>query len=423
MNSPVPATPVRTGSTPLDEVMLAMDIVDTLRHERSTVERELETEARDEALVARIRQVYANQGIEVTDDLVRQGVEALKQDRFVYVPPKPSFALRLAHAYVARWRWFKGALLVAVLASAGWVAWQLPQQWRDSRAYAAYSERIDDLQARADGLDTRVAQLARWHEARGDAAPVVRAPVDRLVDEVRVLVDRSRNRLATAVLVEKIAADPYPAQAAAASAAIDQRAVILDEVDRALDVAGQKSAQVDALDALADRYGAATTAIAGATLDADARVATEAARQRAESALRAGDSGLAEPLVRRLAQTAVQLALAYELRIVSAPGVRSGVWRYPVDNPKGRNYYLVVEAIGDDGAALSVPISNEETGTIETVSRYAVRVPEAVYEAVKADKLDNGLIDDGLVGIKRRGALDVEFRKPVAGGYITRWED
>jgi len=49
-------------------------------------------------------------------------------------------------------------------------------------------------------------------------------------------------------------------------------------------------------------------------------------------------------------------------------------------------------------------------------------VPEAVYEEVKADKLDNGLIDQALVGRKQRGVLEVQFDRPVAGGYITRWE-
>ncbi len=95
--SPVP-TPV-----PLDEVMLAMDIVDTLRHDRSTVERELDAETRDEVLIERIKSIYAGQGIAVTDDLIRNGVEGLKQDRFAYLPPKPSFALRLAQVYIERW--------------------------------------------------------------------------------------------------------------------------------------------------------------------------------------------------------------------------------------------------------------------------------------------------------------------------------
>jgi hypothetical protein len=56
-----------------------------------------------------------------------------------------------------------------------------------------------------------------------------------------------------------------------------------------------------------------------------------------------------------------------------------------------------------------------------TVKRFAVRVPVEVFERVKADKLDNNLIDDAVFGHKRRGAREPEFRFPVAGGYITDW--
>jgi hypothetical protein len=55
------------------------------------------------------------------------------------------------------------------------------------------------------------------------------------------------------------------------------------------------------------------------------------------------------------------------------------------------------------------------------VQRFAIRVPESVYERVKADKQDNGLIDDAVFGHKRRGAREPEYRFPVAGGRITEW--
>src|SRR5690606_13396328 len=62
----------------LDEVMLAMDVVDTLRHREHLIARELAAGARDEDMVARLRQVYAAQGIDVPDHILKQGVEALR---------------------------------------------------------------------------------------------------------------------------------------------------------------------------------------------------------------------------------------------------------------------------------------------------------------------------------------------------------
>ena len=43
------------------------------------------------------------------------------------------------------------------------------------------------------------------------------------------------------------------------------------------------------------------------------------------------------------------------------------------------------------------------------------------YETVKADKLDNGIIDSPVVGEKKRGAREPEYSIPIAGGAITRW--
>lgn len=111
----------------------------------------------------------------------------------------------------------------------------------------------------------------------------------------------------------------------------------------------------------------------------------------------------------------------YEYRIVSRGGIRSGVWRYSNDSPGSKNFYLVIEAVDGAGSAASLPILNEEDGHTEVVDLFAVRVPESEYERVKADKMDNGLIEQPLIGLKKRGAIKPAFRIPVAGGFITRW--
>ena len=71
----------------LDDVMIAMDVVDTLRHREDLVRRELNEEGREGELIARLRQIYHDQGIEVPDSVLADGVKALKDSRFVYTPP------------------------------------------------------------------------------------------------------------------------------------------------------------------------------------------------------------------------------------------------------------------------------------------------------------------------------------------------
>jgi hypothetical protein len=75
----------------LDDVMIAMDVVDTLRHREDLVARELNEEGREGELLARLRQIYHDQGIDVPDGVLAEGVKALKDSRFVYTPPPPSW--------------------------------------------------------------------------------------------------------------------------------------------------------------------------------------------------------------------------------------------------------------------------------------------------------------------------------------------
>src|SRR5690606_4842766 len=97
---------------PLDEVMLAMDVVDTLRHREQLVAKELAEGVREEDLYARLRQVYAAQGIDVPERILREGVAALRENRFVYKPKGSPAARRWAMLYVHRRRW--GALLLVL---------------------------------------------------------------------------------------------------------------------------------------------------------------------------------------------------------------------------------------------------------------------------------------------------------------------
>lgn len=99
---------------PLDDVMLAMDVVDTLRHRQLLVERELNTEAREQTLIKRLREIYAAQGIDVPDHVLAEGVAALDEERFVYTPPEPGWRVTLAHLYITRGTW--GKALLAILA-------------------------------------------------------------------------------------------------------------------------------------------------------------------------------------------------------------------------------------------------------------------------------------------------------------------
>src|SRR5262245_49396398 len=93
----------------LDDVMIAMDVVDTLRHRDRLVERELSDEVNDQQMVERLRALYKSQGIDVSDGVIAEGVRALKESRFVYTPSPPGFKRTLATWWVRRGTYGKWA--------------------------------------------------------------------------------------------------------------------------------------------------------------------------------------------------------------------------------------------------------------------------------------------------------------------------
>lgn len=308
----------------LDELMLAMDVVDTLRHSDNLVNRELNAEQREADLLRRLRDIYRGQGIEVPDRVLQEGVRALDERRFVYTPPPPGLATTLANLWVRRGRIGAGLLAAVAALGIGWgayhVAVELPERERAEQA------RVAEERARVDLTERLPVALEQAHE-----------------DALR-------------------------------------------------------EAQVSAARERAD------------ALLADGKAAL--ARRNAAGAQQAiGDLEVLRASLRR----------EYTLRVVSRPGEPSGVWRVPQRNPTGRNFYLVVEAVTPDGRALSMPVTSEEDGRTETVARWGVRVAEDVFDQIRRDKNDDGIVQRNRVGQKRRGHLDVEYVMPVLGGAITRW--
>lgn len=96
----------------LNDIMVAMDVVDTLRHQQLTIDRELDDEARRERLLERLRKIYAGQGIEVPDHILTEGIEALDKERFQYKAREGS---SLAKLYVRRKKWGKPLIALSLI--------------------------------------------------------------------------------------------------------------------------------------------------------------------------------------------------------------------------------------------------------------------------------------------------------------------
>lgn len=302
---------------PLDDVMLAMDVVDTLRHQDNLVARELDASAREAQLIARLRKIYHDQGIEVPDRILKEGVKALEESRFVYTPPPPGLKTRLAELYVARGRWGKPVLAVlvaALLLIGGYFLVYRPYQ--ASQQEAARIELAETLPNQMDALYQQIFNETKVQSALEQAEPWV---------------------------------------------------------------------------------------------------------ERGKAAAERGDREGALLAVSQLERIRDTLIAEYTIRITNREGEPTGIWRFPEANSDATNYYIIVEAIGPGGEPVTLPIENEETGQTEEVSLWAIRVPEITYDAVRADRMDDGIIQRNILGIKQYGFLETDYTMPVLDGAITQW--
>jgi Family of unknown function (DUF6384) len=173
----------KPAAATLDDMMLAMDVVDTLRHRERLVERELDEEEREDQLIERLRALYKGQGIEVPDSILAEGVKALKESRFVYTPPKRSFARTMATLWVRRssyGKWLGAGLaaLVVVVALYHFGVVRPRQQAVEA--------------ARIELSDTLPRQLAAAHQAvtAESRVPDARQRADAILAQGRAALDR-----------------------------------------------------------------------------------------------------------------------------------------------------------------------------------------------------------------------------------------
>jgi len=391
-----------SAETKFDDVMVAMDVVDTIRHEKSLVETELSGDARRDELVAKLRDIYRAQGLEVSDDILQKGVAALEERRFVHETLKPGLNRTLATIYVRRGKYAFRSAVAAVAIIAG----------------IAIPKTI-------------------YHYA-------VVAPKERAAAELNIaLSERLPRELNDAVAAATLAARDVPnadVQLSAVERAKQDALAAL--AAREADKAGKSIAaivdirkQLESRAASAIREREAKAAVAGLTAEATAVIADARAAAKEPSAVKAvetlavdlervaksGDRGAFATAKAKLMNLTDEIKLPLTIKIVDRPKVMAGVFRMRNNDPKTKVFYLVVEALRPDGTAVPRQIRNVETDRTETVSLWAIRVSEGTYQKVAADKKNDGFINEREVGTKPAGALDIVWSVTTGGETITKW--
>ncbi len=180
----------------LDELMLAMDVVDTLRYRDEFVRRELGGEEKEAQLISKLRKIYQEQGIEVPDRILKEGVKALSESRFVYEPPPKSFKTALARLYVSRSKWgpwLIGIILAIIIAFSYWQFIYLPKQERNIKN--AQIELLEIMPKKMDELYQTIIDEAKVQEAISMAEEIVKRGKIAIREENRQAAQEAINEL------------------------------------------------------------------------------------------------------------------------------------------------------------------------------------------------------------------------------------
>jgi hypothetical protein len=413
----------------LSEVMIAMDVVDTLRHQRSLVERELHSGDREAELVEKLRKIYAGQGLEVSDEVIAEGVKAMREERFVYRPPPGGVNTTLARLYVNRGRWAKRALWLLLAVVAVWAGYRylyvMPAERGRSRL-------VQDLKSQVAGQKERIVTLTEQiNGLTGELGEALQSVPASVLPPARRLADGARQSLASAArelgAAEKLgpAAGIDPNDLKTYATKIQQRMAeqkgIIDRAQSDLESARAAIGSIQSLGTEFKDLESLRAEALKAVREKGVAQKIDALYNNALSAVKSGDLETAKTARNALQYTRDMLGKEYTLQIVSRPGTPSGVWRYPVDSRTARNYYLIVEAVLPSGQRLKLPITSEEDGKVRTVSEWGLRVEPQVFEQVRQDKQQDGIVNHKTVGIKKRGYLTPDYTVATTGDTITEW--
>jgi hypothetical protein len=418
-----------TPKIELPEVMIAMDVVDTLRHQRSLVERELQSEDREQALIEKLRRIYADQGIEVSDAVIAEGVRAMREERFAYSPPKTGWRVSLAHVYIDRGRWAK-RLLIGLAALVGiWGAYQYiyvaPAERARTRTARELKTNLENQTARMAELKQAIVTTSGELEAVRGSAPANIAPqINRSTQKARQALAAASRQLEAAEklpAVMSVGNDRLEETASSVQKRLITRKGLLNKVESDLRTARGAVASIQALRSGFSELRDLRAQALAESKDPDAARTIESLYEEAYDSILSGGTESAQKARQALKNTHDIIKQEYTLQIVSRPGTPSGVWRYPVDRQSARNYYLIVEAIAPSGRPLKLPITSEEDGTTRMMTAWGLRVDASVFEKVRRDKEADGMVNRKRVGYKKRGYLDPDYEIPTTGGMITEW--
>jgi hypothetical protein len=381
-------------SPSFNELIVASDIVDTIRNDERLIDHELGSEDRKKALKARLKDMYKAQGMEVSDAVIDEAVQRKDAERFVFKPMGPGFGRFLWTSYVRRNKYALRLSVAAGVIVLGVVGYNTAQYQLVEKPAIEAARRLE-LEI-AEVLPNRLKAVSE--EAMASATRLQDA-ISRSEIEAQQTIVNSALRARDTVSAEK------------GINAIAELGRSLKEVEghRALLASAKQTVDAE------------TAKVAGLRVDDNAREALNLKLYGISQAAESSNASSLKAAISSYNTTLNYVQSTYDIQIVDRDGERSGVWRYW--EPTGEKYYyLVVEAVDKTGRVQAIDVKNVENGRTETVRTWAIRVPQRIYEGVGADKQADGVVDNAKAGVKPAGSIDIRWDFPTINDQrITSW--
>lgn len=473
-------------SVTLAEQMGAMAIVDDLRHRQRLIQDHLDLPARRQEVINKIRAYYQSKGIQADDALIEQGVREYFERRLTFEAPKEGFlSTRLITLYITRDKWWKAAALgVAACVAIGIGGMQIAA-YMDANKTQAVQKVVDQANSQLAGLNNQLhrlnvqrdvlkQQVAKAELAAGSrmlsrsdeiaaqvSSGLEREPVSHVSAETRDAVSRSIDLAKSDLEAVSLQLQQYESLLQGVASLLDVQASLRNLTSQtayqmilrafpALQMVEEKAiSAIATADAAENGVSNANKAVhrLSSTAGDVARIMnfkkqeTETLGRFQEMKLMEGEKSqiaaihasfksAAERLDAKAAESSLQelntlrqfAETPLTLNVVDRSGIKSGVERNYAKSG-GKSWYLVVEATDPSGKVLPVMVKNVETGEKRLASLFAVRVTQQEYERTKADKRDDGHVDDRLVGEKPANSLTIRYVSRVSStpDMISEW--
>lgn len=456
------------GSTLADQVG-AMGVVDRLRFENHRVQDYMNTAAQKARLIEKIAAGYAAEGTTVPYEIIQQGVDQWYQSRLVFKATDVPWYFRL---YIRRDRWMKPVIIgcTAVFLIAG--TWFAVSQIR-------HQQSLNRVSASILASEAAVSQLRRESPAGGfDRATV--EPAYAFVAQIYIELRRNEQSIAT---LETRIQQELDAKRRDLDLATVADLSVLNELVRQYQALFTKKysllENVQAFEGLVTEFAQiqqsaeqrSSPALEAWVAKTDAllrnpRVSLEEARTALVSlreklsfsaeayVIHAEVNNLVERALRQLSidneknqVRSLASKILADIEALTAPQPEDlkrlefieMLSRTPVrlvinsDNTQksgaerefsesgGKAWYVIVQAIGEGGIPIKLQVKSVETGQEAYVNLFGIRVSQDRYETVRKDKMDDGIVNQNLIGAKPAGILTFDLKSGVFPEYILEW--